>query len=48
MNLKWIFAALVLANLGLWMWASWYKETPVEETRTARAPAVPAQKRLFN
>ncbi|MCR4347993.1 MAG: hypothetical protein NUV55_12455 [Sulfuricaulis sp.] len=48
MNLKWIFAALVLANLGLWMWASWYKEIPIEETRTAREPVAPEKMRLFN
>lgn len=48
MKLKWIFAALVLANLGLWMWTSWYKETPVEETRTARASVAPEKMRLIN
>ena len=48
MNLKWIFAAVVLANLGLWMWASWYKETPAEETRTARESVAPEKMRLFN
>lgn len=26
--MRWVFAALVLANLGLLMWASWYKEEP--------------------
>jgi hypothetical protein len=48
MKLKWVFAALVLANLGLWMWASWYKQTPVEETRTARTPVAPEKMRLLN
>lgn len=48
MKLKWVFAALVLANLGLWMWASWYKQTPVEESRMARAPVAPEKIRLFN
>jgi hypothetical protein len=48
MKLKWVFAALVLANLGLWMWASWYRQTPVEETRAARAPVAPERMRLFN
>jgi hypothetical protein len=47
MKLKWIFATLVLANLGLWMWASWYKDRPVEETRAARAPVAPEKMRLF-
>lgn len=47
MKLKWIFAVLVLANIGLWMWASWYKDRPVEETRSARAPVAPEKMRLF-
>lgn len=47
MKLKWIFAALVLANIGLWMWASWYRDRPVEETRAARAPVAPEKMRLF-
>lgn len=47
MKLKWVFAALVLANLGLWMWASWYREPPVEEIRVARAPIAPEQMRLL-
>jgi len=25
---RWLFAALVLANIGLLMWASWYRENP--------------------
>lgn len=48
MKLKWIFATLVLANLGLWMWANWYKETPVEENRPASAPVFPEKLRLLN
>ncbi len=28
--MRWLFAALVLANLGLLMWASWYRDTPGE------------------
>ena len=47
MKLKWLFAAFVLANLGLWMWASWYKEAPVEENRPARAPIAPEKMRLL-
>lgn len=47
-KLKWIFAALVLANLGLWMWANWYKETPGEENRSASAPVFPEKLRLLN
>ncbi len=48
MKLKWLFAMLVLANLGLWMWASWYRESPVEEIREARAPIAPEQMRLLS
>ena len=47
MKLKWLFAAFVLANLGLWMWANWYKEAPVEEHRAARAPIAPEKMRLL-
>ena len=47
MKLKWLLAAFVLANLGLWMWASWYKEAPVEEHRAARAPIAPEKMRLL-
>lgn len=28
--MRWIFAALVLANVGLLMWASWFREAPGE------------------
>ncbi|MHB8624321.1 MAG: hypothetical protein ACYC9J_07825 [Sulfuricaulis sp.] len=48
MILKWVFAALVLANLGLWMWASWYRQPPGEEIRLARAPIAPEQMRLLS
>jgi hypothetical protein len=48
MKLKWVFAALILANLGLWMWASWYRDRPVEETRAPRAPVATEKMRLFN
>ncbi|MGA9031974.1 MAG: SPOR domain-containing protein [Sulfuricaulis sp.] len=47
MKLKWLFATFVLANIGLWMWASWYKETPIEETRAARAPLALEKMRLL-
>ena len=47
MRLKWIFAALVLANIGLWMWASWYKAAPLEETRATRAPLALEKMRLL-
>ncbi len=48
MKLKWLFAALVLANLGLWMWASWYRETPAPENRAARPPIAPEKMRLLS
>jgi hypothetical protein len=48
MKLKWFFAALVLANIGLWMWGSWYREPPVQEERPARAPIAPEKMRLLN
>jgi hypothetical protein len=48
MKLKWVFATLVLANLGLWMWASWHKEAPLEESRAPRAPVALEKMRLFN
>ncbi len=48
MKLKWVFGALVLANLGLWMWASWYREPAVGENRAARAPIAPEKMRLLS
>lgn len=47
MKMKWVFAALVLANLGLWMWASWYREEPTEEHRAAQPPIAPEKMRLL-
>lgn len=41
--MRWVFAALVLANLGLWMWASWYKE-PARPALSAPRPDVNADK----
>jgi hypothetical protein len=37
-RLRWLLAVLVLLNIGLLMWASWYRETPVEEGRTPLPP----------
>jgi len=48
MKLKWLFAALVLANLGLLMWASWYRETRGPENRSARPPIAPEKMRLLS
>jgi len=47
MKLKWVFATLILANLGLWMWANWYQQQPVLEYRTARAPLGAERMRLL-
>ena len=47
MKLKWLFAAFVLANLGLWMWASWYREQPMEERRATRPPLAQEKIRLL-
>lgn len=47
MKLKWVFAALVLVNLGLWMWGSWYQETPAPENRGAGAPIASEKMRLL-
>lgn len=47
MKFKWIFAALVLANIGMWMWANWYKEPPLEARREAQAPIAPEKMRLL-
>lgn len=47
MKLKWVFAALILVNLGLWMWANWYKEQPVLEYRTSHPPFAAEKMRLL-
>jgi hypothetical protein len=36
--MKWLFSALLLANIGLFMWVSWYKELGVEPARKPRPP----------
>ncbi len=41
--MRWVFAVLVLANLGLWMWASWYKE-PARPMQSAPRADVNAAK----
>lgn len=40
--MRWLFAALVLANLGLLMWATWYRDG-AGETTTARPIFRPEQ-----
>jgi hypothetical protein len=48
MNLKWAFGALVLANLGLWMWASWYHQPALDVNRSVRAPIAAEKMRLLS
>jgi len=43
--MKWLFSALLLANIGLFMWASWYKDMGIEPARKPRPP-VNAEKML--
>jgi hypothetical protein len=43
--LKWLLGALLLANIGVWMWASWYDRSP-ESVETAPRPLVNADKML--
>lgn len=37
-TLRWLLAVLLLLNIGLLMWASWYREMPAEEGRTPLPP----------
>jgi hypothetical protein len=37
--MKWLFAALLAANLGFWMWASWYK-APAAPSAAAPHPDI--------
>lgn len=41
--LKWMFALLLLANIGLWMWNQWIREIPEADTVRAR-PSIAAEK----
>lgn len=36
--MKWIFSALLLANIGLFMWAIWYKDMSGEPVKKPRPP----------
>ena len=36
--MKWVFSALLLANIGLFMWATWYKDLGVEPAKKPRPP----------
>jgi hypothetical protein len=44
--LKWVFGVLVLLNLGLAMWASWYRDTDATAVVLPRAPVNPEGMRL--
>jgi SPOR domain len=44
--IRWFFAALVLANIGVWMWTSWYME-PAPAGETARTAVRPEQMKLI-
>ncbi len=43
--MKWVFSALLLLNIGLLMWASWYKDLGGEPVKQPRPP-VNAEKML--
>jgi hypothetical protein len=36
--MKWVFAILILANLGFWMWGSWYHAPPESDGPRPRQP----------
>lgn len=44
-TLRWSFAVLLLLNIGLLMWARWYRVAPMDETRTP-LPAVNAERMI--
>jgi len=46
--MKWVFAFLVLANLGLWMWATGYHREPPEEAPPPRPALAPEKMRLLS
>ncbi len=41
--MRWLFALLLLLNVGLWMWGAWYK-TPTAEYAKMPRPAINAEK----
>ena len=43
--LRWVFAILVLGNIGLLMWGTWYRESPLAQDR-APLPAVNAERMI--
>jgi len=46
--MKWIFGALVLANIGIWMWAQWYREPPVDIAFQVRPDVAPEKMKLVS
>jgi len=46
--LKWILGALVLANIGIWMWAHWYREPPADAAYQARPDVAPEKMKLLS
>jgi len=36
--MKWVFSALLLVNIGLFMWATWYKDVSGEPVKKPRPP----------
>jgi len=46
--MKFVFAILILVNLGLWMWASWYRDLPESEGPPARTPVAAEKMRLLS
>ncbi len=44
--MRWLFAFLLLANIGLWMWASWYRVLP-DDAAGPRPPIAPEKLRLL-
>ena len=46
--MKWIFGALLLANVGVWMWAHWYREPAVETAFRARPDVAPDKMKLLS
>lgn len=46
--MRWILAALVLVNVGFFMWGSWYKGADQPQQPMARAPINPEKLRLIS
>lgn len=46
--MRWLLAALVLVNVGLFMWGSWYKDANQAQQPSARPPINPEKMRLIS